>query len=88
MAVRVVIWRVLKYKSWILIAHFSLHLSSRCASKYTRKYRYLSAPVEVLNKLCLSLGEGIGILCQLQVILGKLFNSRSNEERDGACRGL
>lgn len=63
-------------------------LNSRRASKNTRKHRYLSVPVEVFNKLSLCLVEGIGILCQLQVIVGKLCNSKDNEEIDGACRAL
>lgn len=48
----------------------------------------LSAPVEVFNKLSFCSGTEIGILCQLQVTLGKLCNSRDNEEIDGACRAL
>lgn len=42
----------------------------------------MSAPVEVFNK------EEIGVLYQLQVMLGKLCNSRDNEEIDGACIAL
>jgi len=72
----------------LLILVYPHITSSMHVSKNTSKHRYLSAPVEVFSELSLCLGEEICMLWQLWVILGKLFNSRDNEEIYGACRAL